>query len=30
MLLHTARPGWQLGSFPFAKVRSAALALKLR
>src|SRR5262249_2315646 len=28
MLLHTARPGWQLGPMPFTGARSAALALK--
>jgi alpha-1,2-mannosyltransferase len=30
MLLHTARPGWQLGGFRFARLRSPALALKPR
>jgi alpha-1,2-mannosyltransferase len=28
MLLHTARPGWQLGGFRFARLRSPGLALK--
>src|SRR5262249_37752851 len=28
MLLHTARPGWQLGPMPFTGGRSAAHALK--
>lgn len=28
MLLHTARPGWQIGGLPFARPRSAPLSLK--